>query len=820
MIKNLRFTTFVLCFLPVFAKAQICNGPLSGNYTINKTQATSNGNFASFADVTAALNTCGVSGPVSFTVTAGSGPYNERVVISPVTGTSAVNTITFNGNGEKITYGTTDSAERATVKLDGADHIVWNKFVIDAIGSTAVKAGFGIQLTNNADSNIISQCRINLGLTTTTAFAGITINTTGASATVVMPNSTCNGNMIIHDTVNGGGYSITTIGTATATNKNNQVLNNYLLNNSSYGVYSLGSDNLWIGGNEITRPNRTANVTNNFSAIQLGANNQKCKVTKNKIYNLLISASANVGKIYGISLSSCKATLGNENEINNNLIYDLRGNGSIAGIYHTASEYTCYYHNTISLDDSASTAAAGSFTKAAHFDGALNVRVFNNVMTVSRGGASAKTCIDLGTMTAAQMSSFLSDNNDLHYGAAAAANSGVGYAGTTVYTLLSDWQTGVARDIHSVSVNPQYSNVATGYFLPTNSSLDNLGQPSGVLSDIVGLSRSLAAPDAGAYEFGTIPSCDTPSNVTLTDSVAFWNHTLAPGYEFAIDQNLYAPVTGTTTTDTFTTVNNLVRGTIYYLHVRSNCSAGLNSGWTTTAHFVPCNLQLPVISSSRDSFALCQGDSILLKTFADTSFTYQWRRNGSKITNATTPAYMTHLAGIYEVVVAAGPNCIDTSASVNVVILPLPVPVISYNNGVLNVDQPYSTYQWKLGGNPIAGATDSTYEPAQKGTYSVTVTNANGCSGTSAKVTINTTGVDAQMTNPSVSIYPNPTNGWVYLQTKTPVNISVFSTDGRLLSQQENTLEIDLKNLPQGLYWLRFSDKNGMTVGTVSVVRE
>ncbi|PZF71380.1 T9SS type A sorting domain-containing protein [Taibaiella soli] len=820
MYRKLRPTLTILCVLFfVFSKAQICNGPLNGNYTINKLQPTSGGNFNSFSDAVAALNLCGVSGPVLFTVTQGSGPYNERVVINPVNNASATNTVTFSGNGETISYGTTDTAEHATIKLNGADHIVLEHLVINAIGSTAVKAGIGIQLSNRADSNVISQCSINLGLSTTTAFAGITINTTGASATTAMTGSTCNGNLIMDDTVNGGGYSITTVGTATATNKNNQIIGNYLLNNSAYGVYSVGSENLLVEANNITRPDRTANVTNNFAAIQLGAYNRSSKVSKNIIHNLLISIAAGVGKIYGISLSSCKATLGNENEISNNLVYDLRGNGSVAGIYHTASEFTFYYHNTISLDHAASTAAASTFTKGAHFDGAQSVRFIDNIITVSRGGASAKTCIDFGTMSAVQMNSFVSDNNDLYYGAAQSATNGVGYAGSSVYVTLNDWQTALSKDVHSVSFDPQYSNAAVGYLLPTSLSIDNIGQPLGLTTDIAGNARSSAAPDAGAYEFGTIPFCNAPANVTLTDSIAFWNATAASGYEYSIDQNLYAPASGTNTTDTFTLVNNLTRGAVYYLHVRANCSAGLNSAWVTSAYFVPCNLPQLIITGSRDSFTFCQGDSILLKGNVNPGYTYQWRKNGSKISGATNANYMTHLAGVYELIVAAGPNCIDTSASVNVVVMPLPVPVISYNNGTFSVDQHYSSYQWKLSGNAISGATDSTYTPPQKGTYSVTVTNANGCTGTSAKTTINTTGVEEISGADAIAVYPNPTSGIIQLQAKAPLIISVFNSEGKILLKGENGLQIDLSMLPAGLYWLRLANKEGITVKTIPVTK-
>ena len=35
---------------------------------------------------------------------ASSGPYNEQLIIPPVTGTSSTNTVTFNGNGNQNIY--------------------------------------------------------------------------------------------------------------------------------------------------------------------------------------------------------------------------------------------------------------------------------------------------------------------------------------------------------------------------------------------------------------------------------------------------------------------------------------------------------------------------------------------------------------------------------------------------------------------------------------------------------------------------------------------------------------------------------------------
>ncbi len=50
--------------------------------------------------------------------------------------------------------------KRATIKLDGADHIIFNGLVIEATGSTSSEYGYGVQLMNDADSNVVNNCTI------------------------------------------------------------------------------------------------------------------------------------------------------------------------------------------------------------------------------------------------------------------------------------------------------------------------------------------------------------------------------------------------------------------------------------------------------------------------------------------------------------------------------------------------------------------------------------------------------------------------------------------------------------------------------------
>ncbi len=118
----------------------------AGTYTINSLLATGGSNFQTFNDAIAALN-CGIAGPIIFNVDAASGPYTEQVSIPAVTGTSAVNTITINGNGRTLQF-TPVTANRHVLKFNGGDYITVNNLNITGL---ATDFDWGIHLTNASD---------------------------------------------------------------------------------------------------------------------------------------------------------------------------------------------------------------------------------------------------------------------------------------------------------------------------------------------------------------------------------------------------------------------------------------------------------------------------------------------------------------------------------------------------------------------------------------------------------------------------------------------------------------------------------------------
>ncbi|MCB9246602.1 MAG: PKD domain-containing protein [Flavobacteriales bacterium] len=93
----------------------------------------------------------GVSGAVTVTVKSGSGPYTEQIRIPAISGSSATNTITIDGNGETIQFNSTSSTNSHTIRFDGADYFIVKDLTVVALGSSY---GRCVHLRNASDNNI------------------------------------------------------------------------------------------------------------------------------------------------------------------------------------------------------------------------------------------------------------------------------------------------------------------------------------------------------------------------------------------------------------------------------------------------------------------------------------------------------------------------------------------------------------------------------------------------------------------------------------------------------------------------------------------
>ncbi|MEO8149455.1 MAG: YCF48-related protein [Bacteroidia bacterium] len=143
-----------------------------------------------------------------------------------------------------------------------------------------------------------------------------------------------------------------------------------------------------------------------------------------------------------------------------------------------------------------------------------------------------------------------------------------------------------------------------------------------------------------------------------------------------------------------------------------------------------------------------------------------------------------------------------------------PVPVITLNGNALNSSSA-TNYQWYLNGVTITGATSQTYIPTLNGTYTVIVTNANGCTSVSVPFILTNVGIDEKQSQYQLTIQPNPANENVSIgfneKSSAVVSIEIFDIVGKKIDDviHNNKLKgaqkinINCKDWSPGTYFIK-----------------
>lgn len=570
------------------------SAPLGGAYTINSTLPTSGSNFNNFTDFANAINLGGFSAPVVVDVVAGTGPYTSQVILGQLPNSSAVNTLTINGNGQTLQFLSTNTNERATLKLNGTDYVTVNNLIIKSLGTSTTEFGFAVQLMNNADYNTFTNCQFIADVaTTSTNYAAFVTSNSASSATTA---GTAASYLTVQNCIAVGGFYGIVINGPTTTSGDPLAVNNVITNNQikdfhSYGLYLRGQGNGLFSQNQITRTNRSTAVT--LYMVYFTQSMTGSKITKNKIYDFAGTAPS-TSTAYGIYSTTVTAATGQELLIANNLIYGLQNiNGAQYGMYLLTTDFTRIYHNTVSLDHVGHTGS--SIIRALHHSGNLAViDIRNNIFSVTTNSTGIKYIMYFA-QTAANVPVLTSNNNVLYMGATAGTNH-IGFWNALSYTTLADWQgvSGGAFDQNSLNVDPMFTNALGGNLSPLNPGINNMGANllAFVPNDINGVPRT-ATPDPGAYEFNPV-SCTPPSglvaaNITTTAAQLSWTPTSGEtmwNLEFGLagfQQGSGTLIQGITSNPY--ALGGLSPATAYAFYVQADCGGGDLSSWAGPLSF-------------------------------------------------------------------------------------------------------------------------------------------------------------------------------------------------------------------------------------------
>ncbi|MBN8664923.1 MAG: T9SS type A sorting domain-containing protein [Chitinophagales bacterium] len=300
---------------------------------------------------------------------------------------------------------------------------------------------------------------------------------------------------------------------------------------------------------------------------------------------------------------------------------------------------------------------------------------------------------------------------------------------------------------------------------------------------------------------GSTSFCD-PGSVTLTAASG-----TGYVYQWLKDNSAVSGATNAAYTAT--------SGGAYRVRVQDGNSCVDTSAATTVT--VKASPTATITAASATSF--CAPGSVVLNGNTGTGLTYQWLKDNSAVSGATNASYTASESGAYTLRVTNSNSCSTTSASTTVLASVVPKPTISQQADTL-ISSASSGNQWYLNTAAISGATNQKYKIMNSGTYTLQVTNTLGCkSEVSASFPVVITALsNIDVTGKEWKLYPNPVVGnTLFISRRTTAtgkaSAQILLQNGRVQSEKQinSNDQMELNQLPAGIYFLRITEKNGTT---------
>ena len=442
--------------------------------------------------------------------------------------------------------------------------------------------------------------------------------------------------------------------------------------------------------------------------------------------------------------------------------------------------------------------------------------------------------------------------------------------GATPYTY--NWNNGNDTDNPTMLTADDYSVTVTDANGCTAESLFTVGHPSQV---VLAITQTLEPTCTGNGEDGSITvsttggtadytyawSHDPALTTTTADNLTGGTYTITvtdanscTATNTATLQNINPPTITATTTDAScegadgTATAEVTNGTMPYTFLWNDPNAqatdiatGLDAGdytitvtddngCTTTATATVNGVTNTLTASNTATNISCFGESNgeidLLIENGTAPYTFDWDNDGTGDDDDTED--LTDLAaGTYSVTITDANGCTQTSA----VTITAPtegitasntmtdVSCFGENNGVIdllveNGTAPY-TFDWDNDGTGDDDDTEDLTDLAA-GTYSVTITDANGCTQTSAAtITAPTEGITASNTTTDVFCF-GENNGEIDLLVENGTAPYTFDWDNDGTGDDDDTE--DLTDLAAGTYSVTITDANGCTQTSAATI--
>jgi polygalacturonase len=305
----------------------------------------------------------------------------------------------------------------------------------------------------------------------------------------------------------------------------------------------------------------------------------------------------------------------------------------------------------------------------------------------------------------------------------------------------------------------------------------------------------------------------------------------------------YTSSTGGTGITTAPTPITTATGTTNYYVTQTNGCESTRALIAVTINESP----LAVITAS-SSTTIPAGGSVVLNANSGTGLGYVWYQGNTQV--GTGISYTATAVGVYTVEVTNGSNCITTSAGTNVNVNTNQPSIITITSptadakipGAITIavtvtdpDGSISKVEYLDGTKVIGTSTSAPYifnwTNPSIGSHVITVrvTDSNGGITTSAPVTITSVSTTTAVQNATVvnaSVYPNPSNAEMYIESDMDLLNARFTAinvlgEEILLSSSSNLngSRIDISNLSEGTYILIVTKGTDVLRKKITVIR-
>jgi hypothetical protein len=254
-------------------------------------------------------------------------------------------------------------------------------------------------------------------------------------------------------------------------------------------------------------------------------------------------------------------------------------------------------------------------------------------------------------------------------------------------------------------------------------------------------------------------------------------------------------------------------------------AANCNQTVTTTALIEePAEITTSFIVTDVDCFGNDNGVIDLTTVGGDNTYSFDWDNDGTgdnddlEDINGLTPA-------IYHVTITDGNNClkIDSAEVFEGAVVDLTTSVTGFD--IMSNQSGAQSYQWLSceDHSVINGATNQTYSAIQNGDYEVEIT-LGTCVDTSECKTISGVGIN-ENSNLIFSVYPNPSNGNIYIDLANNTNVvilSVININGKVVATETTSSEnvsFNLTEVENGIYFVQIKTSNDVITKKISITK-